>query len=114
MARIKVTPEKIEAIKRAQDWKRIHAMTEAAIEASVASDPDAATFSDAELRALWVQRVRTRTGLSQPDFAKKFRIPVGTLRDWEQARSEPDTAVMAYLRVIEKHPEAVLDALETA
>jgi putative transcriptional regulator len=114
MARIKVTPEKIEAINRAQDWKRVHAMTEEAIEASISSDPDAATFSDAELRALWVQRVRTQTGLSQPDFAKKFRIPVGTLRDWEQARSEPDTAVMAYLRVIEKHPEAVLDALATA
>ncbi len=38
----------------------------------------------------------------------RHRIPVGTLRDWEQARREPDAAAaLAYLRVIEREPEAV-------
>ncbi len=34
------------------------------------------------------------------EFAERFRIPIGTLRDWEQRRSEPDQAAQAYLKVI--------------
>jgi putative transcriptional regulator len=89
-------------------------MTEEEIEADIASDPDAVSFSDAELVAIRVQHVRKQTGLSQPEFAKRFRIPLGTLRDWEQARSAPDAAALAYLKVIEHNPDAVVHALETA
>ena len=36
----------------------------------------------------------TGLGLSQAEFASRFRVPVGTLRDWEQARATaPDFAV---------------------
>ena len=44
---------------------------------------------------------------AHPDLAARFRVPVGTLRDWEQGRREPDSAAFAYLRVIEREPEAV-------
>jgi len=36
------------------------------------------------------------------DFAVRFHIPIGTLRDWEQGRAEPDQAERAYLKVIFK------------
>jgi putative transcriptional regulator len=48
-----------------------------------------------------------RLALSQEEFATHYRIPIGTLRDWEQGRSEPDAPGRAYLRVIAKEPELV-------
>lgn len=62
-------------------------------------------------RARLIRKTRTDLGLSQIEFAARFRVPVGTLRDWEQARvTAPDFAV-AYVRVIGKHPEIVAQAL---
>ena len=49
--------------------------------------------------------------LSQEDFAGAFHIPIGTLRDWEQGRKEPDAAAKAYLRVIAREPDTVRKAL---
>ena len=54
---------------------------------------------------------RRALGLSQEEFAARFHIPVGTLRDWEQGRKDPDAAARAYLVVIGKNPEAVAKAL---
>lgn len=58
-------------------------------------------------RARLIRTTRTKLGLSQAEFATRFRVPVGTLRDWEQARvTAPDFAV-AYVRVIGQHPDLV-------
>ena len=51
-------------------------------------------------------------GLTQEEFAARYRIPLGTLRDWEQGRSEPDQPARAYLTVIASDPEGVRQALE--
>jgi putative transcriptional regulator len=56
--------------------------------------------------------IRRALGLSQERFAARFHIPLGTLRDWEQKRKEPDAAARAYLVVIARNPEAVSDALQ--
>ena len=50
-------------------------------------------------------------GLTQEEFAARFHIPLGTLRDWEQGRSEPDQPARAYLKVIAGDPAAVTRAL---
>jgi len=49
--------------------------------------------------------------MSQAEFAKSFRIPLATLRDWEQHRRVPDQAMRAYLEVIAREPDAVRRAL---
>ena len=62
-----------------------------------------------------VARVRTRRralGLTQEAFALRYHIPFGTLRDWEQGRSQPDQPARAYLAVIARDPEHVRKALE--
>ena len=59
-----------------------------------------------------VRMIRRALGLSQEEFAKRFHIPLGTLRDWEQGRKVPDTAARAYLRVIGHNPAAVTEALQ--
>jgi putative transcriptional regulator len=47
-------------------------------------------------RARMIRKTRTGLGLSQSEFASRFRVPVGTLRDWEQARvTAPDFAAKA-------------------
>jgi putative transcriptional regulator len=55
--------------------------------------------------------IRHRLRLSQEEFAAQFHIPIGTLRDWEQHRKEPDAAAKAYLRVIALAPDVVRKAL---
>ena len=54
--------------------------------------------------------IRRALGLSQEEFATRFHIPLGTLRDWEQGRKEPDAAARAYLVVIGRNPSAVAKA----
>lgn len=62
-------------------------------------------------RARIIRKTRTDLGLSQAEFAARFRVPVGTLRDWEQARvTAPDFAV-AYVKVIGQHPDLVAQAV---
>jgi len=60
----------------------------------------------------WRDRIiRRALGLSQEDFAARYHIPIGTLRDWEQGRSEPDQPARAYLTVIAHDPEGAVAAM---
>lgn len=62
-------------------------------------------------RARLIRRTRTGLGLSQAEFAARFHVPVGTLRDWEQARATAPDFAVAYVRVIGRHPEMVARAV---
>ena len=42
--------------------------------------------------------IRRALGLTQEEFAVRYRIPLGILRDWEQGAKKPDQAARAYLR----------------
>jgi putative transcriptional regulator len=90
-------------------------MTDAEITAAALSDPDNPPLTEDELArvaaARRIQAIRKRTGLSQAQFAAEYHINVGRLRDLEQARSRADSALLAYLTVIEREPEVVKRAL---
>jgi putative transcriptional regulator len=58
-----------------------------------------------------VKAIRLATGLSQASFAKRIDVAVGTLRNWEQGRREPEGPARALLRAIHNDPEHVLAAL---
>jgi putative transcriptional regulator len=94
----------------------IRPMTEEEIEAAARSDPDNPPLTEERLKHLKsIPRVRTlrrALGLTQEEFAARFHIPLGTLRDWEQGRTEPDQPARAYLRVIARDPEGVRRALQ--
>jgi putative transcriptional regulator len=100
------------------DWARLDAMTDEEVEAAARSDPDAQPLTEAELKRMrripYAKHVRWKVGLSQAEFARRFQIPIGTLRDWEQWRSEPDQAALAYLKVIAADAEFVERALAAA
>ena len=55
--------------------------------------------------------IRRALGLTQEQFSDTYRIPLGTLRDWEQGRSEPDAPAQALLEVIAHEPEVAAKAL---
>ena len=83
-------------------------MSAAEIEDTAARDCENPALTNAlpgQLRP--VPRVRTlrRTlALTQEEFAERYNIPLGALRDWEQGRSEPDQPAKAYLTVIARDP----------
>jgi putative transcriptional regulator len=92
-------------------------MTDEEIEAAALGDPDAPPLPPDDFtgmkRTPRTKIIRRALGLSQEEFAQRYRIPIGTLRDWEQGRFEPDAAARAYLSVIAHEPETVRRALVT-
>ena len=100
---------------RRTDWAAFDAMTEEELEANALSDPDNPPMTAEELTRMRpvpnAKAIRQRLNLSQEQFALRFHVPLGTLRDWEQGRAAPDTTARAFLRVIEVNPEAVEQAL---
>jgi putative transcriptional regulator len=60
-----------------------------------------------------VRSLRESYGLSQPKFAALLGISVGTLRNWEQGRRRPEGSARVLLRIVAKHPDAVLDVATT-
>ena len=102
----------------AEYWKHLAAMTDEEITAAALSDPDAQPTTPEKLarmkRISPAKFTRQKLAFSQSAFARTFRIPLGTLRDWEQHRREPDQAARAYLEVIAREPEAVMRALAAA
>jgi putative transcriptional regulator len=115
MTRFTLNPSNTPELSVAQR-DRLDAMTEADITAAAEADVDNPPLSDIELskvRSAWVVRqARLHSGLSQAAFAKTYRINVARLRDLEQGRTQADSALLAYLTVIEREPETVRRALE--
>ncbi|WP_226697374.1 helix-turn-helix domain-containing protein [Qipengyuania flava] len=61
-----------------------------------------------------VKAIRAKTRLSQVKFAAKLRVPVGTVRDWEQHRRLPDAPARTLLRMVDADPKAALILIERA
>jgi putative transcriptional regulator len=98
------------------DWSRFDALTDEEIHAAALADPDAQPLTEERLarmkRVPRAKTLRRALGLTQEEFAARYHIPIGTLRDWEQGRSEPDQPARTYLKAIAGDPEAVRRALE--
>jgi putative transcriptional regulator len=97
---------------------RLDAMTDAEVTAAASSDPDNPPLTEGELirvaTARRIQAIRHRTGLSQAKFAAEYHINVGRLRDLERGRTRPDSAMLAYLAVIDREPDIVKRSLAEA
>ena len=73
------------------------------------SDPDAplAGFT-------WnvpVRAARQKLNMTQEQMAALPRIPVATLRNWEQGRVKPDQAAQALLTILYRRPDIAKEAL---
>ena len=72
-----------------------------------ASRPDQPAPAKAGVRA-----IRAKTKPSQTKFAAKLRVPVGTVRDWEQHRRSPDAPTRTLLGMVDADPKAGLALIE--
>jgi len=92
----------------AQEKRRLDKLSDTEIEAGALSDPDNQPQTKEQLRRMVLARevrlTRDKLGLSQPEFAARFHIGLARLRDFEQARSEPDFIVRVFLRMIYEDP----------
>ncbi len=106
------TPDGLVLMPKAEPGRE---MTEEEIYQAALSDPDNPPMTAEDWARLKpVPRVRTlrrALGMTQEDFAQKFHIPLGTLRDWEQGRSVPDQPAKVLLRLIAHDPEGVMATL---
>jgi putative transcriptional regulator len=97
------------------DWARLEAMTDEEALQNALDDPDAQPLTPEQRSRLRrypdPKRIRLGLNLTQEQFARRFEIALGTLRDWEQNVRIPDSTAKAYLRVIANDPEGVDRAL---
>jgi putative transcriptional regulator len=102
-------------MKTKHDWRRADAMTDKQIHAAALADPDAQPLTPKMLAGMQqtprLKIIRRALGLTQEEFAARFQIPLGTLRDWEQGKKLPDQAARAYLKAIAGDAAAVQRAL---
>ena len=79
------------------------------------SDPEdfdaSAEALDRGQKARLVRRARIDLGLSQTELARRFRVPLGTLRDRERAHSTAPDFAVAYVRFIMRDPDFVAAAV---
>jgi putative transcriptional regulator len=86
-------------------------MTPEAIERAARADRDAQPLTAGDLKRMKrtprAKIIRRALELTQEEFAARYHIPLGTLRDWEQGRAEPDQPARAYLTLIARDPDHV-------
>jgi putative transcriptional regulator len=86
-------------------------MTPEQVEQAALGDPDNQPLTDADLQRMkrtpQAKIIRRSLELTEEEFAARYHIPIDTLRDWEQGRSEPDQPMRAYLTVIARDPDHV-------
>jgi putative transcriptional regulator len=72
-------------------------------------DREAQPLTDADFKRMkripQARIIRRALELTQEEFAARYHIPLGTLRDWEQGRTEPDQPARAYLTLIARDPD---------
>jgi putative transcriptional regulator len=86
-------------------------MTVEQIERAARADRDAQPLTEDDLKRMKrtprAKTIRRALELTQEEFAARYHIPLGTLRDWEQGRAEPDQPKRAYLMLIARDPDHV-------
>ena len=101
------------------NWQKVKSTTDEEIAAQSAADVDTApeVVNVAKFRRVYtppipdVKKIRQKLGLSQSVFARRFGFSLYTVQQWEQGRLVPDRSARLLLKVIERLPEAVEEAL---
>lgn len=111
MARVRRTMASIRRRKPRIDRAKIDATTEADIRRHAREDDQEATDLAGFAPVIPPQLLRKRLGMTQDAFARALRIPLSTLRNWEQGRVLPDPAARSLLTIVARNPKAALKAL---
>jgi putative transcriptional regulator len=111
MAIVRKSLSAIKAAKPALNRAKIAATTEADIRRHMREDGETSARTPRLADVITPQVLRKRLNMTQDEFAKALRIPVATLRNWEQGRNAIDPAARSLLIVVARNPKAALAAL---
>lgn len=112
MAIVHRTLERIRKMKPKLNRTKIDLATEADIRRHMIEDgQDPASDLSGFTPVIPPQMLRKQLGMTQPEFANALRIPLSTLRNWEQGRVLPDPAARSLLTIVAKHPKVALKDL---
>jgi len=111
LAIVRRTLENIRRLKPRISRAKIDATTEADIRRHMREDDQGETDLASFAAFIPPQLLRTQLGMTQGEFARALRIPLSTLRNWEQGRVLPDPAARSLLTIVAKNPRAALKAL---
>jgi putative transcriptional regulator len=103
--------EGIRRMKPRLNRARIEATSEADIRRHMREDDQADSDLAGFAPVIPPQVLRRQLAMTQAEFAKALRIPLSTLRNWEQGRVLPDPAARSLLTIVAKNPKAALRAL---
>jgi putative transcriptional regulator len=111
MAIVRRTMENIRRMKPRISRAKIDETTEADIRAQMREDNQDEITLSGFAPVIPPQLLRRRLAMTQEEFARALRIPLSTLRNWEQGRVLPDPAARSLLTIVAKNPKAALKAL---
>jgi putative transcriptional regulator len=111
MALVRRTMENIRRLKPRINRAKIDATTEADIRRHMREEDQDETVLAGFAPVIPPQLLRKQLGMTQDEFARALRIPLSTLRNWEQGRVLPDPAARSLLTIVAKNPKAALKAL---
>ena len=112
MAIVRRTLDQIRRLKPKVDRAKIDATSEADIRRQMIADGQASDRNLSDFTAVVPpQLLRKNLGMTQLEFARALRIPLSTLRNWEQGRVLPDPAARSLLAIVARNPKAALKAL---
>lgn len=98
-----------------EEKARLDGLTDQDIVNTAETDPDNPVLTSTDLQDFKTiaeaKQIRKALKLTQESFSEIFNIPIGTVRDWEQHRTEPDKAAQNYLEIVRYSPEMVIEAL---
>lgn len=105
--------KKLSALKRVELPKDYQEPTEAQIQRWKEGDEVDVDFSDdlRFVRKINVRALRERLGLTQEEFARRYRFPLRSVQEWEQGRKRPAAGTMTLLLAISREPKALARAL---
>ena len=67
-----------------------------------------------KFEAIEARKIRRASGLSQSEFARLIGVPIKTLQNWEQQRTQPAGPARALLKIVAANPKAAIQALHSA
>jgi putative transcriptional regulator len=111
MAMVRKTLKEIRAAHPKADIAKIRATTERDIRRHMSEDGEDPNAKLLRKNIFTPAVIRKRLGMTQEEFARALRIPVATLRNWEQGRNAIDPAARSLLIVVARDPDAALAAL---
>lgn len=114
ITRVKVTAEDL---LHSDDWDTFDALSDEEVLTQANNDLEVQPTLPTELskfqRVVNVKEIRKQLAMTQEEFAGAFHLSLATLRDWEQARSQPDQAARTLLKIIAHNPDLVREALNS-